>query len=38
MLGVPMGGIVNCGCLLSSRISINNVSFTNVSTKRQHRF
>ena len=38
MLGVPMGGIVNCGCLLSSRISINDVSFTNVSTKWHHSF
>ena len=36
--GSPLGGIVNCGCLLSSRISINDVSFTNVSTKWHHSF
>ena len=33
-----MGGIINFGCLLSSSISINNVSFTNVNTKRHHSF
>ena len=36
-LGVRLGGITNFGCLLSSNISLNNVSFTNVSTKWQWR-